>query len=300
MPHVDSAGVALYYEAAGSGNAIVWIHEFAADHRTWEQQVRRFAREYRCVTYNARGYPPSDVPDDGAAYSYEHHRDDVIAVMDALGVDRAHLVGLSMGAYTGLQVALEFPERVTSLVFASGGSGAPAAEREKFEHDSRESAQRILRQGMHAAADGLAMGPSRVQLYNKDRRGWSEFRRYLAEHSAVGSARTLENYQALRPSIYAYEAQLRVLDVPVLLAVGDEDDAVLDVNVFLKRTLPRAGLWVHPKTGHGINLEEPDEFNHRVARFVHAVERDAWPARDARADSGRSIFMDGEPPAGDD
>lgn len=291
MPFIDSQGMKLYYEETGSGQPIIWIHEFAADYRTWEGQVRRFSRSYRCITYNARGYPPSDVPEDDAAYSYEHHRDDVVRLMDALGLEQAHLVGLSMGAYAGLQASMKYPHRVKSLVFSSGGSGAPQGSREKFKRDTHEGADRMLREGMEAGANGLAMGATRIQLLNKDPRGWQEFRRYMAEHSAVGSALTLKNYQALRPSLYDYELELRGLDVPVLLAVGDEDDPVIEANIFLKRTLPRAGLWIHPQTGHGMNLEEPDEYNNRIAQFLSAVERGDWHRRDPRANPHQSVFM---------
>ena len=291
MPFFDSQGVELYYEDTGSGPAIVWIHEFAADYRTWEAQVRRFCRDYRCVTYNARGYPPSAVPEEGASYTYEQHRDDVVRLMDHLRIDKAHLVGLSMGAYAGLQVAMTYPERVRSLVFSSGGSGAPSGSREQFKHDTFEGADRMMREGMEAGANGLAMGATRIQLLNKDPRGWEEFRRYMSEHSALGSSLTLKNYQAVRPSLYEYEDRLRDLDVPVLLAAGDEDDPVIEANVFLKRTLPRAGLWIHPKTGHGMNLEEPDAYNDRIADFLSAVERGAWGRRDPRANPRQSVFM---------
>ena len=291
MPFIQAEGASLYYEDTGSGDAIIWLHEFAADYRTWEGQVRRFSRDYRCITYNARGYPPSSVPEGDDAYGYERQRDDVLAVMDALGIERAHLVGLSMGAYTGLQVALSHPERVLSLVFSSGGSGAPKGDREKFAREVHEGASRMLNEGMEAGARGLAMGATRVQLLNKDPRGWEEFRQYMSEHSALGSALTLKNFQALRPSLHDHEDALRELDVPVLLAVGDEDDPVIEANIFLKRTLPRAGLWIHPRTGHGINLEEPDEFNHRLAAFFGAVERGTWHRRDPRASPKQSIFL---------
>lgn len=297
MPYIDSENVKLFYEETGSGDAIVWIHEFAADYRTWEGQVRRFSRDYRCVTYNARGYPPSDVPEEGDAYSYEQQRDDVVRLMDALGIEKAHLVGLSMGAYAGLHVAMTYPDRVRSLVFSSGGSGAPKGDREKFKRDTHEGANRMLSEGMEAGAHGLAMGATRIQLLNKDPRGWEEFRRYMAEHSALGSALTLKNYQALRPSLHDYEEQLRQCDVPVLLAVGDEDDPVIEANIFLKRTLPRSGLWIHPQTGHGMNLEEPDEYNRRIAEFLSAVERGAWRLRDPRASPKQSVFMGDKTPA---
>lgn len=290
MPNVVNAGVRLYVEETGEGDAVVWLHEFAADFRTWEPQVRRFSRNYRCVTYNARGYPPSDVPDDDAAYSYNHHREDLRTILDALKIERAHLVGLSMGAYAGLQFALSYPDRVRSLVFASGGSGALDRDTEAFRRDSRLGADRLLAEGMAATAADMVLGPTRVQLALKDPRGWAEFRRYLAGHSAEGSARTLRGYQARRPSLYDFAPQLAALNVPVLIAAGDEDDPVLETSLFLKRTLPRAGLWVLPKSGHGLNLEEPDAFNAMVESFLSAVERNRWRSRDPRAQPGRSAY----------
>jgi pimeloyl-ACP methyl ester carboxylesterase len=276
MPLVERDGVKLYYEEAGQGDAIVWLHEFAADCRTWEPQVRRFSRDYRCITYNARGYPPSDVPEGNDAYGYEQERDDLIGLMDGLGIQSAHLVGLSMGAYTALQAALAYPDRVRSVVFSSGGSGAYQPERERFLRDMEAAAERMLGHGMDAVADGIAKGPTRLPLLRKDPRGWAEFRRYLGEHSGLGSALTMRNFQGKRPSLYDFEEALRTLDTPVLLAVGDEDDPVIEVNVFLKRTLRRAGLWIHPHTGHGMNLEEPDEYNQRIAEFLAVVERGGW------------------------
>ena len=272
MPMVQGDGVQLYAEEAGSGHAIVWLHEFAADCRTWEGQIRRFSRSHRCIAYNARGYPPSEVPDDDAAYTYERQRDDLRAVLDNLGVEQAHIVGLSMGAYTGLMFAMQYPERVTSLLFSSGGSGALRDSREEFLSEARAAAESIIEGGMPAAAEAIAVGATRVQLQNKDPRGWEEFKQYLSEHSALGSGLTMRNFQAGRPSLYDFEDELGRLDVPVLLAVGDEDDPVIETNVFLKRVLPRAGLWVAPRTGHGINLEEPAAFNQAVADFFSAVE----------------------------
>lgn len=298
MPFIDSSGIKLYYEETGSGDPVIFLHEFAADYRTWEAQVRRFSRDYRCITYNARGYPPSDVPEVGAAYIFGRQCDDLVQVMDTLRTGQPHLVGLSMGAYTALQVALRHSHRVRSVVFASGGSGAPRGDRDVFARDANAGADRMADEGMPAAANGLALGPTRVQLLNKNPRGWHEFRAFMAEHSPLGSALTLRNFQAARPSLHDFEDQLRTLDVPVLLAVGDEDDPVIEANIFLKRTLPRAGLWIHPQTGHGMNLEEPDAFNSAIAGFFRAVERGTWRRRDPRANPANSLFLsDKERPA---
>ena len=283
MPMIQGDGVRLYAEESGSGHPIVWLHEFAADYRTWEGQVRRFSRSHRCITYNARGYPPSEVPQNDSDYTYEREREDLRAVLDSFGIERAHVVGLSMGAYTGLMFALRHPERVTSLLFASGGSGAFGDTRAAFLAEVDAAAEAMIEHGMEAAADSIAAGATRVQLQNKDRRGWEEFKQYLSEHSAVGSGRTMRNFQGGRPSLYDFEEELRHLDVPVLLAVGDEDDPVIETNIFLKRMLPRAGLWIAPRTGHGINLEEPAAFNEMAADFFSAVEAGQWTRRDPRA-----------------
>lgn len=282
MPYADSDGVRLYYEEAGSGTPVVFLHEFAADWRSWEAQMRWFSRHYRCVTYNARGYPPSDVPEDDDAYDYTHFADDVGAILRHLGEPAGYVVGLSMGAYAALMFGLRHPDMVKGLVLAGCGSGARRDEHAQFKAQSRTVAERFLVEGMEAVAPSLSLSATRVQLQNKDLRGWIEFDRHLREHSARGMAMTARNYQGGRPSLYDFEGELAKMAAPVLIAAGDEDDPCLEVSLFLKRTIPASGLWVAPKTGHGINLEEPAAFNDAVARFFHAVERGCWPVRDPR------------------
>ena len=97
MPKIKTAdGVNLYYEETGAGTPVICVHEFAGDYRTWEPQMRRFSRSHRCVTFSERGYPPSDVPDDPARYGQDIARADVVAIMDALGIAKAHIVDHSM------------------------------------------------------------------------------------------------------------------------------------------------------------------------------------------------------------
>src|ERR1700751_95865 len=110
MPHLTTDdGVKLYYEETGSGSPIVFVHEFAGDHRSWEPQVRYFSRRYRCITYSGRGYSPSDVPDTLNYYSQSHAVDDIVAVITGLGLQSAHVVGLSMGGYAALHLAIHRP-----------------------------------------------------------------------------------------------------------------------------------------------------------------------------------------------
>jgi len=283
MPHAQTEVGRLYYEETGAGHPVIFCHEFAADHRTWEPQIRQLGRRYRCVTYNALGYAPSDVPENPQAYRWERQRDNIGALMDHLGIEKAHLVGLSMGAYSALQFAMAYPGRVTAVAFSSGGSGSAPVDRTPDPADMLAAADALLARGWEGGGAFMSAGPSRVQLRNKDPRGWAVFRDYLHEHSVVGSSLTLRNFQAVRPSLYGFSEELRRLRTPVLLMVGDEDDAVIEVNVFLKRNIPRSGLWMAPRTGHAMNLEEPAMYNRMLLEFFSDVEGGARGVRDPRS-----------------
>jgi pimeloyl-ACP methyl ester carboxylesterase len=276
-------GIQLYYEEAGDGTPMVFVHEFAGDNRSFEPQMRYFARRFRCIAYNARGYPPSEVPEAVARYSQDRARDDILAVLDGLSIERAHIVGVSMGSLAALHFGLHYPDRARSLVLGGCGYGALASEQEQFRSESASFAQRIESEGMSKVAAEYGSGPSRVQFENKDPRGFAEFVAMLAEHSSLGSANTLRGVQMNRPSIYALEESLRALTVPTLIMAGDEDEPCLDASLYLKRTVPSSGLTLLPKTGHALNLEEPDLFNRLVDDFVHQVDAGRWQLRDPRS-----------------
>jgi pimeloyl-ACP methyl ester carboxylesterase len=284
MPHLTTDdGVKLYYELSGSGIPIVFVHEFAGDYRSWETQVRYFARRYCCVTYNARGYPPSDVPEDGERYSQDRARDDIRAVLDALKLDKAHIVGLSMGGFATLHFGFTYPERARSLVVAGCGYGASPDKREQFAAESEAAARQFEEISMAKAAEGYALGPTRVQFQNKDPRGWKEFHAQLTEHSTEGSARTMRGVQKRRPSLFDLVDKMKTITAPTLVMTGDEDWPCLEPGLLMKRTIPTAGLVVMPNAGHTINLEDPDAFNQHLADFLHTVDVGAWRTRDPRA-----------------
>jgi pimeloyl-ACP methyl ester carboxylesterase len=284
MPHITTDdGVKLYVEETGTGTPIIFVHEFAGDHRSWEPQVRAFARYYRCITYSARGFPPSDIPSDPGAYSQARARDDIKAVLDALGIDKAHIVGLSMGGFATLHFGFSYPERALSLVVGGCGYGAEPGERAKFVAETEATARRFDELGMVKVAAGYAIGPTRVQFANQDPRGWQEFAGQLAEHSAVGSAATQRGVQGRRPSLYELVAQMDALDTPTLVITGDEDWPCLQPAVLMKRHIKTAGLVVMPNAGHTINLESPAAFNQHLADFFHAVQLGKHPVRDPRA-----------------
>ncbi|MBI1985429.1 MAG: alpha/beta hydrolase [Rhodospirillales bacterium] len=283
MAHVTAKdGTRIYVEETGSGHPILFLHEFAGDHRSWAPQVARFSRTHRCVVMAARGYPPSDVSDDAAAYGHDIAADDAVAVLDGLRLARAHVVGLSMGAYTGLMLAIRCPERLAALVAAAGGSGSHPKGSTAYRVETEKRAAAMLAAGKFPA-DEVGNGPTRVQLKRKNPSAWKEFRDQAAEHPVIGSAHVLRRIVGGRPSLYTFENALKRVSVPTLLMVGDEDDGIVEINVWLKRTMPAAGLDVWPASGHLLNLEEPEVFNDRVARFLKTVEADAWPTRQPAA-----------------
>jgi pimeloyl-ACP methyl ester carboxylesterase len=284
MPSIKTDdGVALYYEEAGAGTPLVFVHEFGGDHRSWEPQLRHFSRTYRCIAYNARGYPPSDVPEDWNRYSQERARDDIRSVLDGLKIERAHVVGLSMGANATLHFGLTYPRRALSLVFAGGGYGSHPATHAKFQQESRANAETIRAKGIAHFVATYGVGAARIQYQNKDPRGFDEFMRQFTEHSALGAQNTLLGVQSRRPSFYDMAAELSRLEVPLLVMTGDEDEPSIEASVFVKRCAPAAGLAVLPKSGHGINLEEPALFNQLLESFLHQVQAGRWGTRDARS-----------------
>jgi pimeloyl-ACP methyl ester carboxylesterase len=285
-------GVRLYVEEQGDGHPLLLIHEFAGDHRSWQPQVEHFRDRYRCVVFAARGYPPSDVPPQVQAYSQARAVDDALAVLDGLGIGRAHVVGLSMGGFCALHLGLREPDRTSSLVVAGVGYGAAPEAQERFRKESAAIAQAFRTEGAAAVAARYAVGPARVQLQNRNRQRWQEFVAALAEHSAGGAELTMLGVQSRRPSLYAMRDELGALHVPTLILAGDEDDGCLDASLMLKRTIPSAGLLVLPHTGHTANLEDPAAFNGAVDEFLAAVQRGEWRDRDPRSQTGSITGID--------
>lgn len=276
-------GVRLWFEETGSGAPVIFVHEFAADHRSWEAQMRHFGQRYRCITFGARGYPPSDVPEKPSSYSQNRATDDILAVLDHLKIPAAHVVGLSMGGFATLHFGFRHPTRALSLVVAGVGYGAEKEQQAKFKAEVEVVAKSLLEEGMVAFAGKYAYGPTRVQFENKDPRGFAQFKKELGEHSALGSANTQLGVQGARPSLYELVDKMRTLTVPTLVLTGDEDWPCLAPSLLMKREIPSAALAVMPNCGHTINLEDPDLFNRIVGDFIVQVQAGRWPRRDPRA-----------------
>ena len=284
MPYVTTKDeIKLYYEETGNGWPVIFVHEFAGDVRSWEPQIRYFSRRYRCINFAARGFLPSDVPDNPNMYSQENARDDILAVLDGLKIEKAHIIGLSMGGFATLHFGFTYPDRASALVVAGAGYGAGETAGEQFRFETAEAAARMESETMAKFGKSYAVGPTRVQLQNKDPRGWKEFEEQLCEHSSLGSANTMRGVQGRRPSLYDLEPQMNEMLTPTLILNGDEDDPCLDIGLFMKRHIRSSGLVLLPQTGHASNLEEPALFNQFVDDFFHQVESGRWQLRDLRS-----------------
>jgi pimeloyl-ACP methyl ester carboxylesterase len=284
-------GVRLYFEETGSGRPVILVHEFAGDLRSCEPQMRHFGKRYRTIAFNARGFPPSDVPEHVSSYSQARAADDILTVLNHIDEWQAHIVGLSMGGFATLHFGLRHPQRALSLCIGGCGYGAEPDKRETFRAEADVIANVIRTEGMAAFAERYAYGPTRVQYQNKDPRGHAEFKAMLAEHSAVGSANTQQGVQKERPSLYTLIEQMKRITVPTLIITGDEDWPCLHPGILMKQSIQSAALAVIPNTGHAINIEEPEEYNRIVGNFLSQVESGRWPQRDARAVSASITGM---------
>jgi len=284
MAHcIANDGVKLYFEETGAGTPIIFVHEFAGDYRSWEPQVRYFSRNYKCITFNARGYPPSEVPDDPEMYSQDLACDDIKSILDHLKIEMAHVVGLSMGGFAALHFGIHYPDKVFSQVIAGCGYGASEDSKIQFKQETTEAAERMELETMSNFGKTYGLGPTRVQFQNKDPRGWREFETQLRSHSSQGSAHTMRGVQRRRPSLFDLQKELEKITIPTLILNGDEDDPCLDVGLHLKRSIPSSALALMPRTGHTCNLEEPALFNQFCETFITQVECGRWELRDPRS-----------------
>jgi len=295
MPDIQTNGVRLHYEERGAGTPVVFVHEFAGDASSWVDQVRFFCRRYRTVTYNARGFPPSEVPDDPARYSQDIATDDLAGVIRGLNLAPAHVVGLSMGGYATLHLGLRYPELARSLVVAGCGYGSvPGQQRERFQKEALTVAARFESEDMETFGRAYTAGPTRVQLERKDPIAYARFVESFLAHSPRGCAHTMRGVQSQRPSVFELAEGMKQMEVPTLVLTGDEDEPCLEPALFMKRTIPTAALVTFPNAGHLINLEEPGMFNQVVLDFITLVDAGRWPRRDPRSLGSSSLLREEE------
>src|SRR6201996_6252500 len=176
MPQAKAAdGTSLYYESIGNGPAIIFVHELAGTCRSFDMQVAALKDRYRCITFNARGYPPSDVPPNAeVSYSQEIAAEDIGAVLDAAGEKDAHVMGVSMGSAAALQFTIAHPERVRSAIYCSIGSGSDAKP-DEYIVNMEGMAAKIDKNGMDQVRQNFTSSPARLKLKEKSPAEYQKF-----------------------------------------------------------------------------------------------------------------------------
>lgn len=274
MPKLKVNDIEIYYEETGSGFPVIFCHEFAGDFRSWEQQVRHFARRYRVITYNYRGYRPSDIPSDPAAYSQEILISDMRALMERLSIKQAHVIGIATGGNVALNFAIAHPELTKSAIVA--GAGAGTVKREAWLAAGRAMADSISKIGAEAIAKSIDGAPQRQALRTKDPRAWDEFIAVIRDLSPEGAALSMLNVLATRKPVTELRDQIAGLTMPVLVMVGDQDTPAFEPSLFIHQHARHAGLAVFPITGHTLPIEEPELFNSLADQFLAAVDNGRW------------------------
>jgi pimeloyl-ACP methyl ester carboxylesterase len=268
MPLAALENIRLYYEEHGRGPALLLAHGHACGVRSWDPQLRGLTDQYRVIVYDARGHGLSEAPREPSAYSQRHMVDDLCGLMDHLGLDKAAVGGLSMGGNVALNFAFVHPERVSALILADTGAGSDDTAR--MVARSLQGADVLESRGIEAYTDWAMTHPAFTRFASRGPAEERFIRSCLMTNRAHGLALSTRGVQAKRPSIYALEPQLRRLDMPVLLIVGEHDEACVPVHAFMGRTIPNVAHHVLPGAGHLTNLEAPEAFNQLVAEFLGA------------------------------
>jgi pimeloyl-ACP methyl ester carboxylesterase len=247
MPHVRFAHAAiastsdsinLFYETHGQGPPIVFLHETARSCRSFDLQVAALSDRYQCIVYNARGYPPSDVPASAESYSQDIGAADLGAVLDALQCKDAHVVGVSMGSAVALQFAVRNATRVRSLVLCSVGAGSELKPGE-FAANIEATAAKIQRSEGGKLAEILGSPPDRQRLKQKSPEELQKFMEEASRLSPVGLANTYCGVAKTRPQIYTYEDKITAMTIPTLVVVGELDMPCRKACQFLADTIKR-------------------------------------------------------------
>lgn len=248
MPTIDRNGVEIYYQNHGSGPAVLLSHGYGATSRMWDGQVAAFADSHRIITWDMRGHGKSGDPADPVAYSHALTVGDMAAVLDACGVERAVIGGLSLGGVMSLGFHITHPARVRALVLCDTGPGFrnPDA-RAAWNERALARADELERRGLDAARGG---GETRLGAHRSARGLAGAARGMLAQFDD----RLIQSLPTIR--------------VPTLVLVGSEDKDFLGAADYMAGKIAGAQKVVIPGAGHAANLDQPEAFNRAVGDFL--------------------------------
>lgn len=236
MPTIDRGAVRISYEVHGAGGSRVPLllsHGFGASARMWEPNVAALSADRPVITWDMRGHGDSDSPDDQALYTQAACVDDMAALLDAAGAERAVLGGLSLGGYLSLAFRLAYPKRVTALLLFDTGPGFRNDEaRQRWNDQAMATAERLERSG----------------------------------EGALGRARAARGM--LTQSGAEVIESLPSVDVPTLVLVGADDTAFIGAANYVAAKVHGATLVTIPDAGHAANVDQPAAFNEAVTAFL--------------------------------
>ncbi len=260
-------GGRLYYESAGSGDAVVLVHGNAGDCRHWDAQFGALAIGYRVIRYDVRGFGDSSLPEEDRPYS-DH--EDLAELLDHLGIKAAHVVGFSMGSAIAVDFSLAYPDRTRSLVPVGPwvfGYSSPA-EQSMFADFARVSVA-MEDGGAEAAADAWISAPF-LSAAIIDPAAGERLRQIVSDHSFWAFSHCSPQ-RPLQPSAAGRTSEIQS---PTLILAGEHDiPACLEVAALLHESVPGSRKVIMKETGHLLQIEKPDEFNQHLVEFIDTVGR---------------------------
>jgi 2-succinyl-6-hydroxy-2,4-cyclohexadiene-1-carboxylate synthase len=259
-------GIRLNVEVQGSGPPVLLLHGFTGSSRTWASHMK-FWREFTTVAVDLPGHGKSDCPVDPDRYRMKHCIDDVLTLLDNLGIHHTAVLGYSMGGRIALHLALHAPARLWALVLESASPGIPeASEREARCKSDAALAETIERDGIVAFVDywqDLPLFSTQARLPDSIRQA---LRRQRLNNNPLGLANSLRGLGAGRqkPVLHC----LKHVQVPTLLLAGELDAKYRELARQLAAVLPQSQPYFMPESGHAIHLEQPRTFATVVQRFL--------------------------------
>jgi 3-oxoadipate enol-lactonase len=261
--YAEVPGGRLWFEVAGSGDALVLIHGNAGDRRHWDHQFLPLARGFQVVRYDVRGYGKSTLPVEGEPYAAH---EDLAALLDYLRISKAHIAGWSMGCGIAVDFALAYPERTTSLIAIGpwvSGYSSPAAQNLFADLGAVGAA---ASQSAHAAVDAWMRAPFFASTI-RDSSAGAEFARIASDYSWWGFSHS-NPQRALNPPAVG---RLATIKAPTLVITAEHDiPACREVADLLARSVAEPHRVDLPGTGHLLHMEKPEEFNRIVTEFLRS------------------------------
>jgi pimeloyl-ACP methyl ester carboxylesterase len=261
MPELATGGSKLYYEVEGAGDPLLFLHGLGSSSAAWAFQRPVFAADYELILPDIRGHGRSGKP--SGPYSMTLFASDIIALLDALQIPAAHVVGLSLGGMIGFQMAVDYPERVRSLVAVNAGPEVvPRTFKERWAIWQRQLLVNLFSMDRIAETIGTRLFPEP---------GQADLRQMAIEGFAANDKAA---YKASTGAILGWSVRHQLSDIrcPVLLVAADQDYTPVSTKEAFLAEIPDARLVVIENCRHATPLDQPQAFNAAVGEFLTSIE----------------------------